>query len=444
MKTEKDNVSALFTVSGFNFMGSGQNAGLAFAALTDWSEREDPQDSAGAIVARSYGAFGQIRDARIFSLIPPSIRGLGQTNGFTFQLLASGNTSRETLIEMRDELLTNARTSPLLAGVRLGGESEAPQLKIDIDQEKASALGLSLSNISSTLTSAWAGTYINDFIDRGRVKKVYMQGDAQYRSTPENLQHWYVRGSDNTMTPMSAFMTSEWSYGPKTLNRFNGSASYEIQGSGADGISSGVAMDEIQRLSDEMPPGSIGAWSGLSYQERLSGGQTQLLYAISILVVFLCLAALYESWTVPFSVMLVIPLGVIGAAAAAHFRGLENDVYFQVALLTTIGLSSKNAILIVEFAEAAYRKGASAMDAAVEASRLRLRPIIMTSMAFIVGTLPLALSSGAGANSRISIGSGIVGGTFTATVLAIFFVPLFFVIVRSIFSKRPDETLEKE
>lgn len=442
LKTEKDNVSALFTVSGFNFMGSGQNAGLAFAALTDWSEREDPKDSAGAIVARSYGAFGQIRDARIFSLIPPSIRGLGQTNGFTFQLLASGNTSRETLIEMRDELLTNARTSPLLAGVRLGGESEAPQLKIDIDQEKASALGLSLSNISSTLTSAWAGTYINDFIDRGRVKKVYMQGDAQYRSTPENLQHWYVRGSDNTMTPMSAFMTSEWSYGPKTLNRFNGSASYEIQGSGAAGISSGVAMDEIQRLSDEMPPGSIGAWSGLSYQERLSAGQTQFLYAISILVVFLCLAALYESWTVPFSVMLVIPLGVIGAAAAAHFRGLENDVYFQVALLTTIGLSSKNAILIVEFAEAAYRKGASAMDAAVEASRLRLRPIIMTSMAFIVGTLPLALSSGAGANSRISIGSGIVGGTFTATVLAIFFVPLFFVIVRRIFSKRPDEALD--
>jgi len=438
LNTEKDNVKALFSISGFNFMGSGQNAGLAFAALTDWSEREDPKDSASAIVGRSYGAFAGIRDARIFSLIPPSIRGLGQTNGFTFQLLASGNTSRDTLTTMRDALLADSRTSPLLSGVRFGSESEAPQLHIDIDQEKASALGLSLSDISSTLSSAWAGSYVNDFIDRGRVKTVYMQGDAQYRSSPEDLQHWYVRGADNTMTPMSAFATSNWTYGPKALSRFNGSASYQIQGSGAAGVSSGDAMDELQRLSDEMPAGTTGAWSGLSYQERLSGGQTQLLYAISILVVFLCLAALYESWAVPFSVMLVIPLGVIGAAAAAHLRGLENDVYFQVALLTTIGLSSKNAILIVEFAETSYNKGASAWDAAVEASRLRLRPIIMTSMAFIVGTLPLALSSGAGANSRISIGSGIVGGTLTATVLAIFFVPLFFVIVRRIFPKRKE------
>jgi multidrug efflux pump len=443
LNAEKDNVKALFSISGFNFMGSGQNAGLAFAALTDWSEREDPKDSASAIVGRSYGAFAGIRDARIFSLIPPSIRGLGQTNGFTFQLLASGNTSRDTLTTMRDALLADSRTSPLLAGVRLGSESEAPQLHIDIDQEKASALGLSLSDISSTLSSAWAGSYVNDFIDRGRVKTVYMQGDAQYRSSPENLQHWYVRGADNTMTPMSAFATSNWTYGPKTLSRFNGSASYEIQGSGAAGVSSGDAMDELQRLSDEMPVGTTGAWSGLSYQERLSGGQTQLLYGLSILVVFLCLAALYESWTVPFSVMLVIPLGVIGAAAAAHLRGLENDVYFQVALLTTIGLSSKNAILIVEFAEASYNKGASAWDAAVEASRLRLRPIIMTSMAFIVGTLPLAVSSGAGANSRISIGSGIVGGTLTATVLAIFFVPLFFVVVRRLFPKRKGSELEK-
>ena len=436
--SEKDNVKALFTVSGFNFIGTGQNAGLAFAALEDWSVRTDPKNSASAIVGRSYGALGKIRDARIFSLIPPSIRGLGQTNGFTFQLLASGNTSRETLITMRDTLLADARTSPLLAGVRLGGESEAPQLKIDIDQEKASALGLSLSNISSTLTSAWAGRYVNDFIDRGRVKKVYIQGDAQYRSSPDNLAHWYVRGNDNTMTPMSAFTTSEWSYGPKTLSRFNGSASYQIQGAGAAGVSSGDAMNELQRLSDEMPVGTTGAWSGLSYQERLSGGQTQLLYGLSILVVFLCLAALYESWTVPFSVMLVIPLGVIGAAAAAYIRGLENDIYFQVALLTTIGLSSKNAILIVEFAEVAYNKGANAWDAAVEASRLRLRPIIMTSMAFVVGTLPLAVSSGAGSNSRISIGSGIVGGTLTATILAIFFVPLFFVIVRRLFPKRKE------
>ncbi|MFT2097396.1 efflux RND transporter permease subunit [Marinomonas sp. 2405UD66-6] len=435
---EKDNVSNLFTVSGFNFMGTGQNAGLAFVALKDWDLRTEPQQSAGAIVGRSYGAFASIRDAQIFSLIPPSIRGLGQTNGFTFQLLASGNTDRETLKEMRDQLLVDARTSPLLSGVRLGSITEAPQLHIDIDQEKASALGLSMSDITSTLSSAWASSYVNDFIDRGRVKTVYIQGEAKYRSSPEDLQHWYIRGADNTMTPMSAFATSEWTYGPKSLSRFNGSASYQIEGAGADGVSSGVAMDEIQRLSDAMPAGSSGAWSGLSYQERLSSGQTQILYTISILVVFLCLAALYESWTVPFSVILVIPLGVIGAAAAAHLRGLENDIYFQVALLTTIGLSSKNAILIVEFAEAAYSKGASAWDAAVEAARLRLRPIIMTSMAFIVGTLPLALSSGAGANSRISIGSGIVGGTLTATLLAIFFVPLFFVAVRRLFPKRKE------
>ncbi|UTV98861.1 efflux RND transporter permease subunit [Marinomonas rhizomae] len=437
LETEKKNVNAIFTISGFNFMGTGQNAGLAFIALKDWSERVGPANSASAIVGRSYGAFAGIRDAQIFSLIPPSIQGLGQSSGFTFQLQATGNTTREDLLEMRNALLNDANASPLLTGVRLGSQSEGPQLHIDIDQEKASALGLSMSDISSTLSSAWAGRYVNDFIDRGRVKTVYMQGDAEYRSSPEDLQHWYVRGNDNTMTPFSAFAKSEWTYGPKSLSRFNGLASYEIQGSGAPGVSSGAAMDELQRVTNALP-GVTGSWSGLSYQERLSSGQTQLLYAISILVVFLCLAALYESWTVPFSVILVIPLGVIGSAAAAHLRGLENDVYFQVALLTTIGLSSKNAILIVEFAEAAYRRGVNVWDAAAQAARLRLRPIIMTSMAFMVGTLPLALSSGAGANSRISIGSGIVGGTLTATVLAIFFVPLFFVIVRRIFSKRPE------
>ena len=437
LETEKKNVNDIFTISGFNFMGTGQNAGLAFVALKDWSERIGPANSASAIVGRSYGAFAGIRDAQIFSLIPPSIQGLGQSSGFTFQLQATGNTDRATLLEMRNALLNDANASPLLAGVRLGSQSEGPQLHIDIDQEKASALGLSMSDISSTLSSAWAGRYVNDFIDRGRVKTVYMQGDAEYRSSPEDLQHWYVRGSDNTMTPFSAFAKSEWTYGPKSLSRFNGLASYEVQGSGAPGVSSGAAMDELQNVANSLP-GVTGSWSGLSYQERLSSGQTQLLYAISILVVFLCLAALYESWTVPFSVILVIPLGVIGSTAAAHLRGLENDVYFQVALLTTIGLSSKNAILIVEFAEAAYRRGLNVWDAAAEAARLRLRPIIMTSMAFMVGTLPLALSSGAGANSRISIGSGIVGGTLTATVLAIFFVPLFFVIVRRIFPKRPE------
>lgn len=435
MVDEKKDVNQVFTLSGFNFMGAGQNAGLAFIALKDWSKRTNPEDTASAIAARTYPAFAGIRDAQIFTLIPPAIMGLGQSNGFSFELQASPGTSREQLQDMRNLLLKNANASKLLVGVRLGSQSETPQLHIDIDRTKASALGLSLNDISTTLSSAWSGQYVNDFIDRGRVKKVYVEGEAEYRSTPQDLSHWYVRSKDNTMTPFSAFAKADWSYGPKSLTRFNGLPSYEVQGQGAPGVSSGEAMDEISKLADKLP-GVKGSWSGLSYQEQVSGGQKQLLYGISILVVFLCLAALYESWTVPFSVILVIPLGVIGSAAAAHLRGLENDVYFQVALLTTIGLSSKNAILIVEFAEAAYQRGASAWDAATEAARLRLRPIIMTSLAFIVGTLPLALSTGAGAQSRQSIGSGIVGGTLTATVLAIFFVPLFFVLVRGVFSKR--------
>jgi len=436
MVDEKKNAEDIFTLSGFSFAGAGQNAGLAFIHLKDWSKRTNPADSASAIAARTYPAFAKILDAQIYTLLPPSIRGLGQSNGFTFELLAAPGTSRATLLKMRNELLANARASKLLEGVRLGSQSETPQLHIDIDRSKASALGLSLNDISQTISAAWSGQYVNDFIDRGRVKKVYVEGEAKYRSSPSDLAHWYVRGKDNTMTPFSAFADAKWTYGPQSLNRFNGLPSYEIQGQGAPGVSSGQAMDEISKLASELPPGTEQAWSGLSYQEQASNGQTLMLYAISILVVFLCLAALYESWTVPFSVILVVPLGVIGAAIAAHLLGLQNDIYFRVALLTTIGLSSKNAILIVEFAEAAYQRGKSAWDAATEGARLRLRPILMTSLAFIVGTLPLALSTGAGANSRHSIGSGIVGGTLTATILAIFFVPLFFVLVRRVFSKR--------
>ncbi|CUB05399.1 efflux RND transporter permease subunit [Marinomonas fungiae] len=438
LEKEKDYVDSIFTISGFSFMGTGQNAGMAFVLLKHWDERTEPGSSASDIVGRSYPGLAGIRDAQIFSLLPPSIRGLGQSNGFTFELQAAGNTDRQTLLEMRDRLLGDARASQILSGVRMGGQGETPQLHIDIDQEKAFALGLSMADISSTLSSAWAGNYVNDFIDRGRVKKVYIQGEAEYRGAPSDLQHWYVRGNGDEMTPFSAFADSEWAFGPKVLTRFNGLPSYEIQGSAAPGLSSGDAMVEMSRLADQLPQGTSYAWSGLSYQEQQSGGQTYFLYAVSILVVFLCLAALYESWTVPFSVILVIPLGVIGAAGAIYLRDLQNDVYFQVALLTIIGLSSKNAILIVEFAEAAYRRGEDIWHAAAEGARLRLRPIIMTSLAFIVGTMPLALSSGAGANSRISIGSGIVGGTLTATVLAIFFVPLFFVIVRKLFPKRPE------
>jgi len=429
---EKKNVAELFTVSGFSFIGAGQNAGMAFVEFKDWDERPGKQNSAAAIQQRATGMLSKVRDAFIFSLTPPAIQGLGQSQGFDFELQATGSTDRDALAKARDQLLGMAAQDKKLVGVRRGDLPETPQLHIDIDHEKAAAFGLSQNDITSTLTAAWGGAYINDFIDRGRVKRVFVQGDAPYRSKPEDLGAWYVRGATGGMTPFSAFATTSWTYGAESLQRYNGLAAYDIQGMGAPGVSSGAAMDEIEALSAKLGPGTTHAWSGLSYEERLASGQTLTLYAISILVIFLCLAALYESWSVPFSVLLVIPLGVVGAVLAATTRGLENDVYFRVALLTTIGLSSKNAILIVEFAEAAYHKGASAVEAAVTGARLRLRPIIMTSLAFVAGVFPLAISTGAGANSRVAIGSGIVGGTLTGTLLAIFLVPIFFVIVRRI------------
>lgn len=438
---ETDTVIRAFSISGFNFSGSGQNAGMGFVSLKPWDERVREDQSADALIQRMNKNLSSIRDANIFAMSQPVIRGLGQSDGFTFELQAAAGTSRDELTALKDELLIKARQSSLLTAIREGALSETPQLKIDIDNGKATALGLSLSDVANTLTSAWAGTYVNDFIDGGRVKKVYVESDAEYRSKPEDLNEWHVRGKnadgETTMTPFSAFSTASWSNAPQSLSRFNGISSYEIQGAPASGVSSGQAMAEMERLTQEVGQGKLSyAWSGLSYQEKLSSGQSTMLYAISILVVFLALAALYESWSVPLSVILVIPLGVVGAALATTLRGLENDIYFQVALLTTIGLASKNAILIVEFAEASYQRGTSLIDAAVQAAKLRLRPIIMTSLAFIFGTLPLALSSGAGANSRISIGTGIVGGTLTATILGIFFVPLLFVLIRSLFPKR--------
>jgi len=433
---EKANTEAIFSLSGFNFSGSGQNAGMAFVALKDWSQRPGAENRADAIASRAMKALSSVREAKIFTLNPPAVQGLGQSGGFEFQLLANAGTDRDTLKTMRNSLMSSASQDPQLSAVRAGGLEDTPQLQVNVDQDKAFALGLSMADVNDTLTSAWAGTYVNDFVDRARVKKVYIQGDAPFRSRPEDLGQWRVRGSSDAMTPFSSFATTSWVYGPDSLSRFNGLASYAIQGAAASGVNSGTAMNKMEAMANRLPAGSSFAWSGLSYQERLANGQTLALYTISILVVFLCLAALYESWSVPFSVLLVIPLGVIGAVLAATLRGLENDVYFQVALLTTIGLASKNAILIVEFAEAAYQRGSGLLAAAMEGARLRLRPILMTSLAFIAGVMPLALSSGAGANSRISIGSGIVGGTFTATLLAIFFVPLFFVLVRKMFSKR--------
>ncbi len=434
LNNEKANTDVIFTVNGFSFSGSGQNAGMAFVSLKNWSERKGAENTAQAIALRATKELGAIRDATLFAMTPPSVDGLGQSNGFTFELMASGGTDRAELLKMRDQLIGKANQDATMHAVRANDMPQTPQLQVDIDNNKAVSLGLSLSDVTSTLSSAWGGTYVNDFIDRGRVKKVYIQGDSDSRSAPSDLGKWFVRGSDDSMTPFSAFATTRWEYGPESLVRYNGAAAYEIQGENATGASSGTAMTTMENLANSLPAGSTWAWSGLSLQEKLASGQAMSLYAISILVVFLCLAALYESWSVPISVILVIPLGLLGAALAAWMRDLSNDVYFQVALLTTIGLSSKNAILIVEFAEASVAQGYSLSRSALRAAQTRLRPIIMTSLAFIAGVMPLAVATGAGANSRIAIGTGIIGGTLTATLLAIFFVPLFFVLVKRLFA----------
>ena len=431
---EKANTNVIFTIEGFSFSGSGQNAGMAFVSLKNWSERKGDENTAQAIALRATQELSTIRDATIFAMTPPAVDGLGQSNGFTFELMASGGTDRDALLKLRNQLIGEANQDSSLHAVRANDLPQMPQLQVDIDNNKAVSLGLSLSDVTNTLSSAWGGTYVNDFIDRGRVKKVYIQGDSDTRAVPSDLNKWFVRGSDSTMTPFSTFATTRWEYGPESLVRYNGSAAYEIQGENASGASSGTAMGKMEQLANSLPSGSTWAWSGLSLQEKLASGQAMSLYALSILVVFLCLAALYESWSVPISVILVIPLGVLGAAIAASLRGLNNDVYFQVALLTTIGLSSKNAILIVEFAEAKVAEGYSLTRAALRAAQTRLRPIIMTSLAFIAGVTPLAVATGAGANSRVAIGTGIIGGTLAATLLAIFFVPLFFVLVKRLFS----------
>lgn len=446
MTKEKNAMKAMFSVSGFNFSGSGQNAGMAFMSLVDWSER-DKQHTADAISQRAMGALSSVRDAQIITMNPPAIHGLGQSNGFSMELLADSGTSRETLTALGNQLIREANADPDLTGVRASEMAGSPQLKVDIDQNKATSLGLSLSDVSSTLTAAWAGVYVNDFIDRGRVKKVYIEGDEDSRSSPNDLGKWYVRGTDDDgdseMTPFSAFATTHWDYAAQSLARYNGVASFGIQGSAAQGISSGVAMDRMEALAAKLKGVKVD-WTDMSYQEKQSSGQAMTLYSISVLIVFLSLAALYESWTIPIAVLLVIPLGVIGAVIAAMARGLSNDVFFQVALLTTIGLAARNSILIVEFAATQHALGKGLIASAIEAARLRLRPILMTSVAFLAGLIPLALSTGAGANSRIEIGTSIIGGTITATTLAIFMVPMFYVLVcRLLRGERNDESGEQ-
>ena len=430
LETEKDTTDTIFTLSGWSYGGSGQNMGMAFVSLKDWAEREHADQRAQAIVERAGTALGkQQRDAEVYGMVPPPIEGLGQSNGFEFWLQDTSGMGAQKLVQARESLLRDAGKDARLQSVRANSVAGTPQLQIDIDQLKASALRLSLDDVNTTLGIAWGGSYVNDFIDRGRVKRVYVQADAPYRSDPDDIRQWFVRGSTGAMTPFSAFATTRWSQGAPQLERYNGLPAVQIQGAASHGTSSGTAMSAVEAIAKKQR-GTGHAWSGLSYQERLSGGQAPLLFALSILVVFLCLAALYESWSVPFSVMLVIPLGVLGAVIAASLRGLSNDIYFQVGLLATIGLSAKNAILIIEFAEAALHRGIPLLDAVAEGARLRLRPILMTSLAFLAGVVPLALASGAGSASQIAIGTGVFGGVLAATALGIFFVPLFYLLVK--------------
>ena len=437
---EKADVEGLFTAQGFSFAGSGQNAGLAFALLSDWSKRRHARDRAPAIAQRAMAALSQVPDAQVFTIIPPAVQELGNASGFDFELEDRGAHGHAALSAARDQLLGMAAKDPALVGVRPNGLPDVAQLKVDVDTQRAGALGLNLGDVNDTLTTAWGGAYVNDFLDRGRIKRVYVQGDAAYRTRPEDLGSWFVRGAGGTMTPFSAFATTRWIFGPSKLERYNGLPSAEIQGQAAPGVSSGAALAKMEALAKKLPAGFGYDWTGLSFEEKASGGQAPLLYALSILVVFLCLAALYESWTVPIAIVLVIPLGIVGAVLAATMRGLANDVYFQVGLLTTMGLAAKNAILIVEFAEGAEREGKPPVEAAVEGAKLRLRPILMTSLAFIAGVFPLAISTGAGSGGQNDIGTGVVGGMLSATVLAIFFVPLFFVLVRRTFGGRPSHT----
>jgi multidrug efflux pump len=408
---------------------SGQNTGQAFISLADYSKRGGKENSADAIVQRASAAFRGFRNAQVFVLIPPSIRGLGQSSGFTMELQNTGGMPQDQFANVRDELLQRANADPNLNQVRLSQLPDTPTLKVTWDQQTLAALGINPSDVNSTISAAWGGIYVNDFVDRGRVKRVFVQGDAPYRSEPSDLDQWSVRNNSGGMVSFASFANSSWSVAPVTLYRFNGIQAYEYQGNPAAGQSSGQAMDEIAKLANEIPGVSV-AWSGQSYQQLLSSGQAPILYGLALIVIFLCLAALYESWSIPVAVILVIPLGLIGAVLAVTLRGLQNDVYLQVGLITTMGLTAKNAILMNEFAERAEKEGKRVIDAAIEAARIRLRPILMTSFAFIFGVMPLAVSTGAGANSRIAIGTAVIGGMLTATILAVFYIPLFFVLVR--------------
>ena len=438
LKDEKDATESIFTVGGFSFDGTGQNAGIGFIELKDWEQRKSPKLGVAAVQMRAFGALSPV-DALAFAFAPPPVNELGNSEGFDFYLKDDNGQGHAALTAARNQLLLMAAKDPLLANVRPNGQEDAPQFRLDIDAQKASALGLKMTDVDDTLAVAWGGRYIDDFIDRGRVKHVIVQADAPFRMHPEDFGRWYVRNAQGNMVSTASFATSHWEYGSPRLDRFNGVAAMEVNGAAAPGVSSGEAMQEIQKLVAKLPKGFSIDWTGESYQERAAGSQTPMLYTLSLIVVFLCLAALYESWSIPTAILLAVPLGVIGAVIASTVRGLERDIYFQVAMLTTIGLASKNAILIIEFAKENVEHGQGVIAATMHAVRDRLRPILMTSLAFGLGVLPLAVATGAGAGAQRAIGTGVFGGMLAGTFLGIFFIPVFFVVVLKLFHSLPDE-----
>ena len=440
LDNEAENVSSMFGVVGFSFGGSGQNTGIAFVRLKDWSERQGPGQSAQAIAGRAFGVFSQIQDARVFPIVPPSVRSLGNASGFDMYLQARGGQSNEDLLNARNQLLGMASQSDLIASVRPSGLEDAAQYNIDVDWQTAGAMGVTATDVANLLSIAWAGSYVNDFLDEGRVKRVFVQGEAESRAGPDDFAKWRVRNAAGDLVPLSNFASGEWTFGPQGLYRYNSIPAMQIQGSAAPGVSTGEALTEMERLVGELPPGFGLAWTGLSLEEKASDGQALFLYAISIAAVFLCLAALYESWAIPFAVLLAMPIGVFGALIAAQLGGYDNGIFFQVGLLTVVGLAGKNAILIVEFARELWRDGKSLLDATMEAASQRLRPIFITSIAFTLGVFPLALSTGAGAGARQAIGSGVVGGTLAATLIGPLLVPLFFYLIGKFTGRQEDET----
>lgn len=444
LEDQSEAVKSIFTVTGFSFAGSGQNAAIGFVGLKHWDERQRPDLSVGAVAGKAMGYFSTIKEAFVFAFPPPAVVELGTANGFTLFLQDRVGLGHEKLLEARNMFLGMAAQNSVLSGVRPNGQEDKPELELDIDLAKAEALGLTQADINNTLSTAWGSSYVNDFIDRGRVKKVYLQGTPESRMVPEDLDEWYVRNASGDMVPFTAFAHSHWTYGSPRLERYNGFSAMEIQGAAAPGYSTGQAMAEVEKMVKKLPAGVSFEWTGISYEERLSGGQAPLLYALSLLVVFLCLAALYESWSVPAAVMLIVPLGVFGGSIASFVFNLSNDIYLQVGLLTTIGLASKNAILIVEFAIHKMDEGMKLVDAAVAAIRLRLRPIFMTSMAFVCGVLPLAIASSAGSGAQNALGIAVIGGTLASSTIVVLFVPLFFVLVRRVFPGKTKSTNEEQ